>query len=647
MGIKNSVTACLLGLFLVGCREEVTEKRIQQVVSHDDMTIVCDPSRGNNPFVEWAIFPSDSVPVRRIFMNVRLGHPDSINIAHWDYLDPITIKRTGGIHGDTLDLELGKMLTPYGSNFKKDWDWNWRIDVTDFAPVLRDSVEIEYNHSGYEATTVGWNLDVWFNLELGDLVAKPLGYQELYHGAYAYGNPEKPINETLTPIEVPVDPGAAFGRLRILHTGHGMDRPKGCSEFCSRWREVLLDGKTIDHRDMWKECADNNLYPQGGTWIFDRAYWCPGDLQHPDLIDFPIGKTTHTIDLEMEPYTATDNIQANESLSAIVFQYEKPAKQFDVSLERILVPNDALELNRLNPAHYEPLITIKNLGSQPLTSLTIKYGSLGFGEKTFQWTGELDFYQEAQVILPGNIDFNFGENTFFARLEKPNGETDEWQSDNVLETTFQSVKEMPQEIVVTYKTNNNPEENIVQIATPGGKMVYDKNSGNTEKDKLYRDTLHLDMGRYCMVLQDSTHNGLEFWFMPQQGFGYLQLSDVTGRVLHRFESDSGVGEQLDFIVKEFPNIDIDVEQSLLKLHPRRVRDTTRLFIQLEKRGDAEVHILKDGELQKKIPFPQIKDETLAIDLSEFKDGRYVIEFFVDGESKLKQRISKRAPRNNP
>ncbi len=85
-----------------------------------------------------------------------------------------------------------------------------------------------------------------------------------------------------------------------------MDKPRGCSEFCTRWRELILDGKVVDLRDMWKKCGDNPLYPQGGTWIFDRAYWCPGDLQQPDVIDLFTKPGRHTAVLRMEPYTAAD-----------------------------------------------------------------------------------------------------------------------------------------------------------------------------------------------------------------------------------------------------------------------------------------------------------------------------------------------------
>ena len=627
-------------LILLGCSQTKPEKVSTTVTSHDHITIVCNPARGVNHFPSWGVFPAKTEQVRRVFMDVSLGHPDSIKIAHWDYLDHITIRRVGGVQGDSLNLELGRMLTPYGSNFKEDWEWTWRVDVTDYADILRDSVEIEYLHSGYEGKEVGWDLTIDFEITMGDPVADFVAYQEIYAGSFAYGNPEKPISESLAPVEVEMNENADFARFRIQHTGHGMDAPKYCSEFCTRWREVLVDQEVIDHRDMWKECGDNNLYPQGGTWIFDRAYWCPGDLQKADLIDFPITKKKHVVDFEIEPYTASDRIQANESINAVLFQFKNPNKQFDAAIEQILVPNAAPELNRLNPSCFDSRIVIRNLGSETLQSLTIYYGTEGFETKSFNWTGELDFYQEEMILLPGMIDFNFGENVFFVELNEPNGEDDQWEADNSLTVDFDSPKEMPEQMVLTYKSNNDPDDNTIQIFDAAKQVIYERTAEMTKANTLYTDTLNLPDGNYRIALQDTAHNGLEFWFMPQHGFGYMYLSDLDGNILHRFESDCGVGEQLDFTTELEPKIDTTVEQSFFILHPRRIRTETQLMVYLEKPSEGIINVLKDGNTVKAFPFEDVKNKTFDLKLDDIEDGRYVIELFVEGESKLKQRISK-------
>ena len=61
-------------------------------------------------------------------------------------------------------------------------------------------------------------------------------------GSFQYGNPENDIENSLTPIKIKKEKKASFGRFRIQHTGHGMDKENGCSEFCNRWRELVFDG---------------------------------------------------------------------------------------------------------------------------------------------------------------------------------------------------------------------------------------------------------------------------------------------------------------------------------------------------------------------------------------------------------------------
>lgn len=614
---------------------------IKVVTSHHNVTITCDGS-GKNHFTRWAVFPGTKEPVRRVFMNVTLGYPDSLKIAHWDYLDHITLRRAGGLKGDSLNLELGRLLTPYGSNFSEGWNWTWRVDVTDFAPLLRDSVEIDYMHSGYESKEVGWSLTIDFQLQLGNPAAECISYQTIYSGNYAYGDTLNPIEKSLAPVAVKMNPKANFGRLRIQHTGHGMDRPRGCSEFCSRWREVYLDGTVIDRRNMWKECADNALYPQGGTWIFDRAYWCPGDLQAADLIDFKLTKPVQTLDIEMEPYTAAGKASANEAINAIVFQYKTPAKKFDVAVDEIKVPNNEPGYMRLNPSCFEPRVVIRNMGSEPLQAVEIVYGTEGFPFKTYIWTGNLGFYESAEVVLPGDIDFKPGKNTFSVQLNLAEKRKDAWEADNTLQSEFDAAVQLPEKMLLVYKSNNAPTDNSIAILNRKGEVVYERKPESTQANTVYTDTLNLPEDRYRLALRDTSNNGLEFWYSPEQGYGYLYLTDVNGRKLHRFQSDCGVGETLDFTTSEHAQPDSSVEQELFMLYPRLFKENTELFVDLEHPANCTVHILSDGKVVRSFGFEQVKKKTFELDFSGLEDGRYVVVLVVDKEIKLKLRVNKPA-----
>ncbi len=611
------------------------------VITHQRKTIVCDAQKGENSYPAWGVFPKDNDPIRKITMFVTLGSPDSLRTAHWDYLDHIILRRKGGKDGPALNYELGRMLTPYGSIYNKGWSWKWQVDVTDFAPFLRDSVEIVYTHSGFEDKTVGWALTVDFEILSGPPVVTPLGITPLWNKAYKYGDANEKIEEHLLPITYTLNPGAALSRIRIQHTGHGMDKPRGCSEFCSRWRELTLDGKTVDRRDMWKKCGGNPLYPQGGTWVHDRAYWCPGDLQQPDFIDVFTKVGTHQVALHMEPYTATDNVQAVENISAYLFQYSAPKQKVDVAVESIMVPSDEQRFSRLNPATAGPRISFRNLGSDPIRSLTIVYGTNGFPSKTFHWKGNLSFNQVAEVILPGEIAENDGKNVFSVSLLKPNGKTDAWSADNKAQSVFSAPQKFPADFVLEFLTNNKPADNRIFLVDAKQDTVFRKNASQLTAATIYRDTLHLTEGNYSLSLIDTAGNGLQFWAQPENGDGHLRIFDLKGNLIHSFESDCGNGEMFSFNAKRGFELDTTSAQYAFSLYPRSVVDKTQLSVVSNKKSEMTVLIMVDGVLWQKHEYKSIQQAALNYDLNDLPSGRIIVEVFMDGVSRFKGRINKR------
>ncbi len=631
--------------FILGSVNCFAQKpQITHVVTHNRRTVVCNPSTGSKSYFGWGAFPAKDYPVRKIVMNVTLGSPDSLLTAHWDYLDHITIRRQGGKNGKSIDYEIGRMLTPYGSIYNKGWSWKWEVDVTDFSPFLRDSVEIEYNHSGYEATTVGWALTIDFEITSGPPAINQLGVTPLWNGSYKYGDPKEKIEDKLCPINYESLPGAAINRIRIQHTGHGMDKPRGCSEFCARWRDVKIDGEIVDHRNMWKDCGNNPLYPQGGTWIYDRAYWCPGDLQVPDVIDVPAKPGEHNVSMVMEPYTATDNIQAVENFSAYLFQYSRPTHKVDVAVDQIVVPNDEQQFSRLNPACFNPHFMIRNLGSENLHSVVITYGTEGFPKKKYRWKGNLEFNQTAEITIPEVIQQVKGQNHFTVTLSKPNGKKDAWTGDNELTTTFLAPDVYPTDFILKLLTNSKPKDNKVFLVGEKSDTLFCKSPKDLDAKTLYTDTIHLKPGDYELCLTDTAGDGLEFWAEPQNGDGYLRMFDLNGNLIHAFESDCGNGEKLSFVASPDFVADTTKAQYAFSLYPRLVESNTELSMVSNKNSEMQVLITVDGTVWEKHEYHNIKNGSFSYNLTNLPKGRIVVEVLMDGISKFKGRINKKSLR---
>lgn len=612
-----------------------------RVVSHDQTFVVTDPAKGVKAYRQWAVFPSENVSVRRINLLVTFGCPDSLRCADWDYLDHIYIRRKGGVNGASLDYPIGRMLTPYGGAFGREWSFDWKTDITDFSLLLRDSVEIEYEHTGYEPNDDrGWKITVTFEIVEGRPALEPLSIVKLYDGSFPYGNSAQPIEEQLKPVSFVAGKNAQHARVLIFQTGHGMDA-NGCGEFCSRYRELWFDGKMIDKRNIWKKCGNNPLYPQAGTWLIDRAYWCPGYLQQPDVFDLSVSSgTAHTIDLNMEPYV-TDDPSANERICAYLIQYTKPAAQHDVAIEDIVAPTRSKTHLRKNPSCAHPVIVVRNLGSKPLTQCTVEYGTDGFGKRKYVWKGELLFNEQAVIGLPGEVQGNSGENTFRVSVAAPNGKKDVNSSDNSMHTRFTKAPVHGSELIFYLHTNKQPEQNAYVVKNSDGKIMFERALGSLKADTGYRDTLRLTPGCYELLLKDTADNGLEFWFDNRGGRGFARLLDNKGRLLKHFDSDFGTEIYYSFeVAADSSVLTLPDPVPAVGLFPTRTSGKTTMDYFGNSPQKVTVQLVTDpgNEVIEEHVYGALKEGLFTYDLSYRPAQRYYLKVYVGGKLVFNKRV---------
>jgi hypothetical protein len=100
-----------------------------------------------------------------------------------------------------------------------------------------------------------------------------------------YGNPDIPIEEVLHPMRAWVDANAVGAKVRVITTGHGQGNTDNCAEFCPKEHTVVVNGTPHVFTPWRDDCAQNPCSPQGGTWRFNRAGWCPGDKVVPWDLD--------------------------------------------------------------------------------------------------------------------------------------------------------------------------------------------------------------------------------------------------------------------------------------------------------------------------------------------------------------------------
>ncbi len=605
------------------------------VRSHDRATIVTDPAAGVRSFPVRVRFPAPDVDLRQVLLTVTFACPDSLRCAEWDYLDHILVHPLG----TTDTIEVARMLTPYGGFFRNPWSFTWQVDVTDFSPVLRDSVEVIYVHSGYEPNNDrGWAVTLHFACITGPPAARVLAVHTLHRGHFAYGDATKPFERSVPPRTFTRHPATARARIRLHQTGHGMHPDDGCAEFCRKWREVRFDGRTVDRRDLWRECGTNPLQPQAGTWIFDRGNWCPGELQQPDIVDVPLTdrSPTHTVDVMMEPYVH-DSSTANWSLAAYLVELEAPRSANDVALVDIQAPSAASVHGLRNPACGAATVHIRNLGSEPLRRVDILYGLEGGAQRTHRWTGELPFHAVAEVTLPGPLDDAL-PGVFVVRLELPNGRPDAWPHDNTMRSTHIPVPRHPTTMLVQLLTNSEPMHNALRVADADGRVVLERPVGTLDSVRTYTDTLRLAEGCYTLALTDTAGDGLEFWYNTKGGRGALRLLDAQGRLLRRFESDHGHGVTYRFrAVADAPVLRDTLPD--IGLFPTRTAGPTVLDYFSDRAGAVRLRVLDpQGAVVLERDLGVLRQDRVGLDLSSLPPERYTAVVERDGVEVFRRRV---------
>ncbi len=613
------------------------------VFTHHQKLVVTDPSKGVNPYPGWGVFPDNTTPVRQINMYVHFSCPntDGMRCADWDYSDHILLKRTGGVNGQNKNWELGRIITPYGGFYNADWQFTWQTDVTDFAQVLRDSVEVVFNHSGYEPNNDrGWIVSIEFEIITGIPVAQPVSITEIYHAAFPYGEKDKPIRDSLQPVSFQIAENTDHAVLRVIQTGHGMDSPDNCAEFCDKYREIWLDGQLFNKKQMWMKCGDNPVYPQAGTWIFDRANWCPGHLMQPETFILPVKSgQNHTVHFTMEDYQSTVSNNSHQVISAYLVQYEKPAKETDVAILDVIVPSGKTIHSRKNPSAARPQILIKNRGKETIQHLSIRYGTTGFPEKHYIWSGSLGFSEETTISLPGEIDAAPGTNIFTVFLASVNNKSDEYPKDNWIKSEFSSAPVHGNKLIFSLLTNSEPEHNSWQLLDVHGQTVKERKAQDLKAQTEYRDTFTLANGAYSLHFLDTGGDGLEFWYNSKGGRGEARLLDMQNQLIRSFESDCGNGWEYHFYVGENP-VPVDPEKYAISVYPARTSEKTQLRYLANTAKDVRVKLVTDpgGETVEDHHFPKLKEGNFDFDLRRFPYGRFYMKVFAGDSLIFNKRV---------
>jgi len=557
--------------------------------------------------------------------------------------DTLIRKKTWVYYGKPFDVverfELSRYITPYGNNLSLGNGWTWVYDLSDYASLLHDSVRLSAGN---------WQelMDMKFAMIEGIPPRDILGIFNVYTGNHGYADSSQ---HNLPPVKIMMNANVKNARLKMRITGHGFGGTDNCSEFCPRLNTLKVNGTQAYTHYVWRpDCGLNPLYPQGGTWLYDRANWCPGAEVWTK--DFELGKyvipgDSIMVDYDLQPGYHWDGQGSwpYYQVESQLVTYGKNNFRLDASLEEILSPNRDQFYNRWNPMCSDPVIIIKNNGSDSVRTAAISYGPAGGTVRHFLWKGRLGFADTARIHLPP-VDWTGwwgGDNRFIASLDSVNGTTDEYSQNNSMSAGFTLPPTYENQIVFHFKTNHLADSLSWTLEDWNGNILY--RNGPLVNNSLYIDTLQLQKGCYRLSIRNSSGEGLSYWAnMPPYGngtSGYARIKDMTGKTIKSFQGDFGRMVSQSFTVGMSINIDENRPAGYVSIYPNPSTGQFRLSVVYEHPENIEIAVSDAmGNIAFTKSWPAVTNATLPLDLTGLPAGMYAARVTTSAGSVIRKLV---------
>ncbi|MFT4536480.1 MAG: hypothetical protein ACJA1A_002223 [Saprospiraceae bacterium] len=549
-------------------------------------TVTTTDSLVNSPtlIMEYEVVGSDLLKVDEYYF--WGGYQVFVYDQNGELFDIYDIETDGLIEIETLTyyqkfpakFELLSFVTPYGIGLDFGLDGKtWIFDVTDFGPILKGNKRLLMDKGGQ------WqeDIDIRFEFISGTPTRDVLDIEQVWPlRSNNYG--QISTDQRLEPRIVNVAPNVEQMKVRVATTGHGQE-----GEFIPRLHHVNIDGGAREIEwQVVTECAFNPIYPQGGTWVYDRAGWCPGaptDLQEHEIKSFVDDQTEFTIDYGVNFATGDSRYIVNVQLT----KYGEANFSNDGSLKQIVSPSDYVEYGRLNPICVGPKIIIENNGAETITNMKIKYGVLGKAEEVYDWTGNIEYLKELEIELPHIAPGVFSQgSSFFAELVEVNGGEDEYKQNNKKVSNYEVVPHIPGDIIINMRTNLASNETKWYLKDENGVTIKSRTFGLSSNTN-YLDTIPNLNGCFYLEVVDSGQDGISWW-ANNDGSGFIRMRGA-GAGWKTLEPDFGGGFSYAFTTGDIVDVyEIDPVSVDINVYPN---PSSGLFnIELQGVKFAQIHV---------------------------------------------------------
>jgi hypothetical protein len=221
-----------------------------------------------------AVLPSFVGAFDTINVTLTTTCPASGCIGNYDHTASIEARGHDGRW-----FEIIRYITPYSISGA----CTHTINLADYMSILQGKVQFRMNCVTYDN---GFNYSLVINYKAGTPPHKYSTVDQIWHNVYQFGDY---ANLQPVPIQNHMYPSLSVSsKLKLVSTGHGWsnttqdssENTNNAAEFYNTTHYIYVNGANTFSQNNWKTCSPNpdGCSPQGGTWYFSRAGWCPGSI---------------------------------------------------------------------------------------------------------------------------------------------------------------------------------------------------------------------------------------------------------------------------------------------------------------------------------------------------------------------------------
>jgi hypothetical protein len=260
---------------------------------------------------------------------------------------------------------------------------------------------------------------------------------------------------------------------------------------------------------------------------------------------------------------------------------------------------------------------------------------------TYNWTGNLAFLEETIVEIPVT-DLNWwyeqdSSFTFTAQVIDVNGHAgpDLYTFNSQKTVKYDAPERIDGPFFIWLTTNNKATENSYQLLDHAGTVLFERS--NLQNTTQYKDTFDLAPGCYSIIIEDTDHDGLAFWYSAQvegETSGQMRLRKVGGSYIEFFPGDFGRSHRYDFTVGFTLDAQELESEAEISIFPNPASHIATIEISGQVLGAAALQIL---DLSGRV----LHQETMAatasfaesfIDMSSFAPGTYIVAIQAAGRT---------------